>query len=380
MQLPFGLDPVFIGWILSLALVLFVFRKNVEIQFPLFLLKSKRLGDWVYEKSRGWRKIVGPVSDVGVVIGFAGMVFVVYFLVKSLINVLTPSGTSAVSIIIPGVRVPGSPVFLPLVYGIISIVILAIVHELAHAIVASSHGVRPKSIALALLLFIPAAGVEIDEKKLSKTPLRTRLRIFAAGSFANFLTALLVLALAFLLSIPAKGNVSPAGTEIVSVDESSPAFGRLFPGDVLVSVNGKSVLALEDFVSIAKELKPGETLSIEKADGAVVEIVAGPREDSPERGRIGVTTKAKVSMTVFGKILVWLLGLFNWVFNLNIGVGIINLFPFPIMDGGRMFAGVMERFFGEKRGKKVNKLAFWVFGPLLALNILIPIVKALFFS
>ncbi len=380
MRLPFGIDPVFLGWIISLALVIFVFRKNVEIQFPLFLLKSKRLGDWVYKKSKDWQKFVGPVSDVGVVIGFAGMVFVVYFLVKSLINVLTPSGTSAVSIIIPGVRVPGSPVFLPLVYGIISIAILAIVHELAHAIVASSHGVRPKSIALALLLFIPAAGVEIDEKKLSKTPLRTRLRIFAAGSFANFLTAILIIGLAFLLSIPARGNISPAGTEIVSVDENSPAFGRLFPGDVLVSVNGKSVLALEEFISLAKELKPGETLSIEKSDGTVVEIVAGPRDDSPESGRIGVTTKAKVSITMFGKILVWLLGLFNWVFNLNIGVGIINLFPFPIMDGGRIFAGVMERLFGEKRGKAVSKWAFWVFGPLLALNILIPIVKAVFFS
>ncbi|MFH0961483.1 MAG: site-2 protease family protein [archaeon] len=378
--MAFPIDPVFLAWIAGLALFIFIFRKNVEIQFPIFLLKSKSLGELIYKKSRKLERVIGPLADFGVLVGFVGMVFVVYFLGKSLWQVLQPNGIGSVSIIIPGVRVPGSPVFLPFTYGIISIALLAIVHELAHAIVASCHGVKPKSVALALFLFIPAAGVEIDERKLARRPLRTKLRIFAAGSFANFLTALLVLGLAGLVAFAAKPHFTPAGTEILTVAQGAPAEGMLLPGDVVTAINGRSVLNLSDFVSVAGELKPGDSLEIEKVGGTRVTVVAGPREEDPTKGRLGITTRQSVSFDSVGKILLWLLGLFNWVFSLNIGVGIINLFPFPLMDGGRMFADVTKHYFGKERGNLVNKVAFFISAPLLAFNILIPIVKAVFFK
>ncbi len=374
-------DYFLIGWIASLLAILFVFRKNVEIQFPIILLKSKSLGEKVYRISRGWKGWLAPLSDLGVLVGFAGMAFVVWFLGKTLVQtVITGAkGPAAVSIIIPGVRIPGSSIFLPFTYGIISIVLLAAVHEFSHAIVASSHGVKPKSIAFALLLFVPAAGVEIDEAKLAKHPLRTKLRIFAAGSFSNFLFAGLVLVLSFGLAFVAKPHVTPVGMEVVSTEPGSGAYGAIANGTIIVSIDGTDVRGFDDFVAFAKKITPGEVLRIESSDGRVYRVQATAQSANPDSGKIGITTKQKAEIDRFGKVLVWILGLLQWIFVLNIGVAIINLFPFPIMDGGRMIADVIKELW-PKYSRNITIALFSLTAPLLALNILIPIVKALFFK
>lgn len=371
-------DPVFIGWLVFLGAILLIFRKNLQVQFPIILLKNEKLAARIDKAARGWKGWVGPLADVGVAVGFLGMAFVVYFLVKSLIDLLSPAGRAAVSVIIPGVRIPGSSVFLPFTYGIISIACLAIVHEFAHAIVASCHGVRPRSVAFALLLFIPAAGVEIDEKKLARHPVRTKLRIFAAGSFANFLFALLVLGLAFLAASLAAPHIVPVGTEIVSTDPSGPAFGIVPNGTAIVFANGTNVTGFADFAAFASGLKAGDKVELIAANGARYYVTAADKGDG--KGKLGVIAKQKFETDVFGTSLIWLLGLFQWLFNLNIGVGIINLFPFPIMDGGRMVEAITTEKFGEKKAKGINRVIFTITAPLLALNILVPIVKAIFFK
>jgi membrane-associated protease RseP (regulator of RpoE activity) len=374
------IDFVFLGWLVFLAIGLILLRKHVTFEFPILLIKSERLGEMVYRLSRKWKRILAPIADFGVFVGFLGMAFCVYFLVKSLVALFTAKAAGAtVSIIIPGVKVPGSAIFLPFTYGIISIALLAAVHEFAHAIVASSHGVKPKSIALALMLFIPAAGVEIDEKKLAKHPLRTKLRIFAAGSFANFLFALLVLGLSFGLAQVARPHMTLIGTEVVSTDPATNSFAALPNGTVITTINGVDVRDLTAFSAFAGKLKPGELLDIRTADGKAYQFAAVAKADNSSAGRIGVTTRQKASFDTFGKVSIWILGLFQWLFTLNIGVAIINLFPFPIMDGGRMVSDVIKKLL-PKYYKKVTFVLFCLTAPLLLLNILIPIIKALFFK
>ncbi|WP_367883132.1 site-2 protease family protein [Thermococcus peptonophilus] len=66
-----------------------------------------------------------------------------------------------------------------------------VVHELSHGIVARADKLPLKSVGLVLLAVIPGAFVEPDEEELAKAPLRSRLRVYGAGSMANITTAII---------------------------------------------------------------------------------------------------------------------------------------------------------------------------------------------
>src|SRR2546428_8063279 len=70
-------------------------------------------------------------------------------------------------------------------YILISIAVLLIPHEAAHGIASVLDKVPIKSSGVFLAIFLPGGFVEIDEEDLSKRKARTKLRVFAGGSFTN---------------------------------------------------------------------------------------------------------------------------------------------------------------------------------------------------
>lgn len=370
-------DVSIAAFILLAAIFIFLNRKKIDVQFPIFLLKDNKLGQKIFSASRKWTHIIEPLSDVGVALAFLGMAYTFLFMFKGTLDLFTKKGAAAqVSIIVPGVQVPGSPIFLPFWYGMISLAILAIVHEMSHGIVASAHGMKPKSVALVLFLFIPGAGVELDEKKMYKRPLRERLRVYAAGSFANVITALLFLVLALPLAQAASGFVhSGDGIRVVEVERGTPAYGALSQGDMIASINGKSVYNLTEFKEATASLKPGEEIGILLKNGTLVNLTTIASSENSTRGRIGIKTVPDIKVDPMGGPLVWLLGLFQWAFMLNIGVGAMNLLPVPFLDGGRMFADTVAEYQPKRPWIAGSVFALSVL--FLLLNILVPIVRNL---
>lgn len=366
-----------IAFLAAAAIFIYMNRKRIEVQFPIFLLKDNKLGQKIFSASRKWAYIIEPLSDVGVVLAFLGMAYTFLFMFKGTLDLFTKEGAAAqVSIIVPGVQVPGSPIFLPFWYGIISLAILAVVHEMSHGIVASAHGMKPKSVALVLFLFIPGAGVELDEKKMYKRPLRERLRVYAAGSFANVITALLFLVLALPLAQAASGFVHPGdGIKVVDVERGTPAYGALSQGDMITSINGKSVYNLTEFKEAIDSLKPGEEIGILLKNGTTVNLTTIASSENSTKGRIGIKTVPDIKVDPMGGPLVWLLGLFQWAFMLNIGVGAMNLLPVPFLDGGRMFADTVAEYQPKRPWIAGSVFALSVL--FLLLNILVPIVRNL---
>lgn len=370
-------DVSIAAFILLAAIFIFLNRKKIDVQFPVFLLKDNKLGQKIFSASRKWAHIIEPLSDVGVALAFLGMAYTFLFMFKGTIDLFTKKGAAAqVSIIVPGVQVPGSPIFLPFWYGIISLAILAVVHEMSHGIVASAHGMKPKSVALVLFLFIPGAGVELDEKKMYKRPLRERLRVYAAGSFANVITALLFLVLALPLAQAASGFVHPGdGIKVVEVEKGTPAYGALSQGDMIMSINGKSVYNLTEFKEAIDSLKPGEEIGILLKNGTTVNLTTISSSENSTKGRIGIKTVPDIKVDPMGGPLVWLLGLFQWAFMLNIGVGAMNLLPVPFLDGGRMFADTVAEYQPKRPWIAGSVFALSVL--FLLLNILVPIIRNL---
>lgn len=366
-----------IAFLAAVAVFVYLNRKKIDVQFPIFLLKDDRLGQKIFSASRKWARIVKPLSDVGVVLAFLGMAYTFFFMFKGTLDLFTKNGAAAqVSIIVPGVQVPGSPIFLPFWYGIISLAILAIVHEMSHGIVASAHGMKPKSVALVLFLFIPGAGVELDEKKMYRRPLRERLRVYAAGSFANVMAALLFLIVALPLAQAASGFVHPGdGIKVVEVEKGTPAYGALSQGDIIASINGKSVYNITGFREVTAALKPGEEIGILLKNGTIVNLTTIASSENGTRGKIGIKTTPDVKVDPAGGPLLWLLGLFQWAFMLNIGVGAMNLLPVPFLDGGRMFADTVAKYQPKRPWIAGSVFALSVL--FLLLNILVPIARNL---
>ncbi len=370
-------DGSIVAFLLLAAMFIFLNRRKIEVQFPIFLLKDKRLGQGVFSASKKWARIIKPLSDVGIVLAFLGMAYTFFFLFKGALDLFTKKqATAQVALLVPGIQVPGSSIFLPFWYGIISLAILAIVHEMSHAIVASAHGMKPKAVALVLFLFIPGAGVELDEKRMYKRPLRERLRVYSAGSFANVLAAVVFLVLAFPLAQVASGFVHPGdGLKVVDVEKNTPAYGVLNQGDMITAIDGKAVSNLTEFREVTTSLVPGQKIGILLGNGTLINLTTIPAADNQTRGRIGIKTTPDIKVDPLGGPLVWLLGLFQWAFMLNLGVGAMNLLPVPFLDGGRIFADTVEKYQPKRPWIATSVFALSVL--LLLLNLLVPIVRNL---
>src|SRR3989344_8635488 len=120
-------------------------------------------------------------------------------------STLFPYTTLFRSLVLPGVKIPGLP-YLGFWHWIITIFILALVHEFCHGILARLYNLKIKSSGLAilgvLLPIVPAAFVEPDEKKLFKKKKKEQLSVLAAGPFSNLVLAGIIFLISLFLFMP----------------------------------------------------------------------------------------------------------------------------------------------------------------------------------
>ncbi|MCE4620884.1 MAG: site-2 protease family protein [Desulfurococcales archaeon] len=234
---------------------------------------------------------------------------------------------------IPGVTVPWSK----MPYFLIALGIAVLVHELSHALQARYEGFKVKNAGLALIAFIPAAFVELDEEELSKAPLSSRLRVYSAGVASNMILGLI------LLGIVASGcGVLTHGVKILSIDEGSPAYlAGLKPGDIIIGVNGEEALCLRDLIAKLKSLGVGDP-SIESnfeleilREGRSIKLTV-----TKPKGQQYIGIQIINEYTTLGLILYPLQ-------MLNIALALINAAPLFITDGGRVLTDILSKLAGE---------------------------------
>lgn len=228
-------------------------------------------------------------------------------------------------------------------------------------------------------------------------PAWKRFLVAAAGPIFNLLLAAAVMA-AMAYHMGFVRDISPVIGKVV---ENSPAArAELQPGDKLISLNGEKIGDWMDFMVFFYEHKD-ESLKIKINRGnGILEIVLIPemRDQRPFIGIVPVILERKVSSLLSAllegvcgawkeskfqlKSLVWIvkkkishknlggpimifqvtaqaakmgfsavMGLF---FTLNIALGIFNLLPIPILDGGRMALYLIEIISRRRLGKKLE--------------------------
>ncbi len=295
---------------------------------------------------------------------------------------------SPISLVLP-IDVPASyglPVYsVPIMPWIISILVILIVHEFSHAIISRVEGIRVKAMGYGFMFIMPLGFAEPDEKQIAKSTSIKKTRIYAAGSFANFLTACFFVLLFFGVSFASMPLVNEthalAGMGYTDTQEEFPA-GTYLPDDgVITVINAVPVNNLTGFLAVMDSVSPGENITL-VVDNETYEIPTVKDSRNESRAYIGITgiyhfkeIKEDVKDTPKGYLvnaIFYLQELFGWIILLNIGIGIANLMPLKPFDGGLIAEEVIKgaripqpkKIAGFLGKAMLFILLFALFGPL----------------
>ncbi|MDI6737480.1 MAG: site-2 protease family protein [Nanoarchaeota archaeon] len=340
----------------------------------LFMYRTKLGLKLMGSISRKFPRIVKTLGFLGVVVGFAGMGFIFVFLIKKTIEFLIiPSAIAPLAPVLPGIKIPGVPV-LSFWHWVISILIVATIHEFSHGILARLHKIKIKSSGFAFLGPLLMAFVEPDERQMKRKSKYKQLTVFAAGPFSNIFTGILFLGLLLFLIVPAYSSLYGVnGINVANLTEGHPLLQAGIKAPVTISsINGVHLDSVENVIA-ATSFYPGQAIELMTSQGYVkVKAVEDPNNSS--RGIIGINSfefQAKLKHEWAGPFLPaikWVNMLVAWLFMISIGIALFNLLPLGAVDGGRMFLVAMLWIF---RDEKKAKMAWSIFSGICLLLIFI---------
>ncbi|NQV91064.1 site-2 protease family protein [Candidatus Woesearchaeota archaeon] len=374
-----------------IIVILIAKRKKLDIQAKFIILYRMKWGlKWMDKYAAKYREWVILLGYLGVGAGFVGMIFISYILVKNLWEIFTvPSASSGVALVLPGVNVPGMGV-LPFWYWIIAIFVIAIVHEFSHGIVARAHNLKVKNTGIVFFGPIIGAFVEPDEKQIMKEKDITQYSILAAGAFSNILLAIFAILLLTFVSLPLQqAMIEPTGFTFDSYVDNNLPFENagIEPGTIIMGVNGQETKTFNSFISEFQFYRPGEKIIIETSKGNQ-EVTLTNHPDNSKKPYMGIQgfkdesiPKEKFESGIGGyanSSLAWINGFLKWLFLLSLVIGLFNLLPLPIVDGGRMAQVFLHKLKGEDKGNKMYHFVGMFFLFVLVLNLILPWLMNIF--
>ncbi len=222
------------------------------------------------------------------------------------------------------------------------------------------------------------------------------------------------------------GFMARSLTQVRMVTANSPAEkGGLKPGDVILAVNGRPVYFFE-FVEVIEANPEKELDFLVERGGQEISLKITPRREG-NVGKIGVLQEPKSVIKKYGffaaigrsvkenmrnaflvmhfiadlftgeastrqlggpleianfsyaAMRLGFLALVSWIALISLQLGIINLFPIPVFDGGQIFVLLLESVFRRDFSPRVRQvwmqIGFVIFIALVAFIILNDIVK-----
>ncbi len=355
--------------------------KNYKVQSVL----TKLLG----RTKRGIRVF----ADVSVVAGFLMMGFAFWFLLDNISKYFVePSEFAELTVLIPGVTLTSSA---SITYFFLSIPIVLIIHEGAHGIVATLEKIKIKTGGFAIFIALFAGFVEPDEEEFNNAKKISKLRVIGAGATANVIFSFALGAIlltnplfAIILPEPIQGFFyeSPDGVLVLSLIEGAGAENAgMQPNDIITAINEINVITPLDFQKV--DLTPGETVSVTILRGEQelqFPVVITPAPDDPERGLIGIMRDNSFAYKPVLNFIEWnnpQISMFLlWLWMISFFIGIINMLPLPILDGGKFIHSIIDKKISE-RG--VNGVMWGIYAftfVLFGLNIALSYMKSGWFT
>ena len=319
-----------------------------------------------------------------------------------------------------------------IIYSIIVFLMVILVHEFGHFIVAKinnikvnefSIGMGPKIISkqtdetLYVLRALPIGGYVAlegeeeesdDPRSFSNVHPLKRISVLIAGAIMNFILAIVLFYLVFSISgLPSNSTV------IGNIVEDSPAYNSdLQIGDKLISFNGKEIYKWTDITPTLTELDSEVVQVVYERDGEEFETQITPKKENNSY-LIGITQSIEKSVSgAFINALTYtktvVLGVYAFIGQLitgsaNVGglsgplgivkmigdqsqsglmsllmvaamisanLGAFNLIPFPALDGGTILITFIEMIIGKDLPEKI-KIGLNIAGLALLLGLIL---------
>ncbi|HMK32156.1 MAG TPA: site-2 protease family protein [Nitrosopumilaceae archaeon] len=338
------------------------------------------------------QKLTRLFSNTSVIAGFIMMGFAFWYLISNLSNFFVkPASFSEMTVLIPGVTIQSGP---NIAYFLLAVPIVLVIHEGAHGIVATLEKIKIKTGGFAVFIALFAGFVEPDEEEFANARKISRLRVIGAGATSNVLFSFIIAGLlifnpsfALLMPDPIRSTFyhEPLGVPIVSVTEGSGAEkAGLLKDDIITAINGVPIVNPQDF---PKNLKPGETASVSILRGGQplqISVVLTPSKDDPQKGMLGILRAAFPSyQPVVPYYIHWSPEVFMfllWLWMLSFFIGIFNMLPLPILDGGKFIHSIIEKKISDKALKGTMWSVYAITFALFALNIALSVVKSGFIT
>jgi len=385
---------VLIAWVVILIIAKSLKLENHGFQIKAYSLTYKNtqvqsaLSKILTRTKRGIRVF----ADVSVVAGFLMMGFAFWFLLTNISNFFVePTEFAELTVLIPGVTLTSAPAIL---YFLLSIPIVLIVHEGAHGIVATLEKIKIKTGGFAIFIAMFAGFVEPDEDDFDKAKKISRLRVIGAGATANvifaFALGLLLLTnpfFALILPEPMLGwfYEAPDGVLILSIiPDSGAEKAGLQKNDLITGINGVVIVAPPDFHKV--DLNPGDTAIVTiLRDGTSLQLPVEimPSPDDPEKGLVGIMRENALSYKPVYNIIEWdpQVSMFLlWLWMISFFIGIINMLPLPILDGGKFIQTIIDKKVSEKKANGIMWVVYACTFIIFALNIGLSYMKSGWFT
>ena len=366
-------------------------KYGVEIKPYSLVYKNKSVNDVLIKILGRTKRGIKVFANVSVIAGFIMMAFAFWFLLNNVSNFfVAQSEFNELTVLIPGITLTSAPA---ITYFLLSIPIVLVMHEGGHGIVAALEKIKIKTGGFAIFIAMFAGFVEPDEEEFEKAKKISKLRVIGAGATSNVLFALvlgvILLTNPFFAMVVPEPLLSifyelPDGVLILSIIENSGAEqAGLLANDIITSINNIPIFSPADFPS----LNPGETATVSiLRDGQPLDVglTVMPSPDDPERGLIGIMRDNSFTYTPVMNFIEWndpnVSMFLLWLWMISFFIGIINMLPLPILDGGKFIHIIIDKRMSEQ----AVKMTMWgIYGftfVLFGLNIALSYLKSGWFT
>lgn len=381
----------FIGLVSALALVLYRDREKVQRHSILFYRRTKHGIEYIDRIAKSAPRFWNIYGWTGVVVGFLTIPTILYLVLQSFSTMVATGGAKGgPSLLLPGINsqttLNSGISFVPVEYWVISIGILMFVHEMSHGIIARAEGMEINSVGWIVLGIIPGAFVEPKGENMLPEPgdkdseeedsddeqdneeeaagglwnqgsTRSRLKVLAAGSFANYLTALVFAGLALLTFTQV---AHPVGITYIA-QEGYPAQKAGMDNGTIYSIENERVRYFSEMEELLGNYSANQTVKLNTSEG-VFHVDLTERNGSaylgiwvlPDSGLMGTFSAMvgnqwtiKQKYEEYRGIISWTLSGLQVVALLNFLIGMFNLLPVKPLDGGQMVSALLEKFYPE---------------------------------
>ena len=406
-------------------------NKSISFSGPFIFFRTIR-GKKFIESIAKYKKFWLSYGNAAIAISSISTLIVTFMIIRSTIISFSIPPEAAIR---PEMMI-GLPVINPLIpfwYGIISVPIAIIIHELCHGIESRVNNIKINSLGIVYFILPLGAFVEPNEEELKNTSRIKRARIYAAGPIANICLAIIFLLL-FSYGLMIFVNPASEGVGIEYVMDGSPAsLAGLKPGMIITMINDEKIIDINNFQNFLSKRNAYEKILVYTSNGEIFEIILENKyyftqniEDFG-KGFLGVGVRdiksfldilkkplsnIPNSLIIFISLpllrmspiefpiiefyntplpnnIFWILAnIIYWLFWINLMFGLSNVLPAIPLDGGYIYKDgldflivkLFKNISNEKREYYVKIISYTtsiIFLILILMQLIIPRISAL---